>query len=297
MTATAAAPARLATARRQPGRWRLIGRFARQQTLGFSGGVVLALMILAALLADFIAPRNPLETNFLSQLKPPGGEFLLGTDQFGRDVLSRIIFGARTALLVGFASSLVGTALGALFGVASAYFGDPTDLLTQRLMDVLQAFPNIILAIAVLAVVGNGTLNVILAIVVPMVPYATRIVRASALTVRTMPYVEAARTVGASHGRIILRHMLPNVMAPVLIVLTAFLGQAILLEAGLSFLGLGVTEPTASWGLMLRGAGVKYAESAPWLALAPGLAISLAVLAFNLLGDALRDALDPRLRI
>ncbi|MCC7107132.1 MAG: ABC transporter permease [Chloroflexi bacterium] len=285
------------TRRRPQGRWHALGRMMRQQSLGFAGAIVLILMVLAALLADFVAPRNPLETNFLSQLKAPGGEFLLGTDQFGRDVLSRIIFGARTALVVGFASSFVSTAFGAILGIVSAYFGDPADLLIQRLMDILQAFPNIILAIAVLAVVGNGTLNVILALIVPMIPYATRLVRASALTVRTMPYVEAARTVGATHARIILLHMLPNVTAPILIVLTAFLGQAILLEAGLSFLGLGVTEPTASWGLMLRGGGVKYAESAPWLALAPGLAISLAVLAFNLLGDALRDALDPRLRI
>ena len=180
--------------------------------------------------------------------------------------------------------------------MASAYFGGRIDLVVQRLMDVLFAFPVVILALAVVAVLGTGAGNVILAIAVPMVPRCARVVRSSALSVREMPYVDAARAQGFGHGRIILRHMLPNVMAPILIMATAFLGEAILLEASLSFLGLGVQEPTAAWGLMLRGAAVEFAESAPWMAIFPGLAISLGVFGFNLFGDSLRDALDPRLR-
>jgi peptide/nickel transport system permease protein len=169
--------------------------------------------------------------------------------------------------------------------------------LIQRLVDLFLAFPIIILALAVVSILGTGVSNVIMAITVPMIPNCARVVRASALGVRQMPYVDAARAAGFGHGRIIFRHMLPNVMAPYLIMLTAYVGQAILLEASLSFLGLGVAEPTAAWGLMLRGAAVEFAETAPWLAIFPGLAISLGVFAFNLFGDALRDALDPKLRV
>jgi peptide/nickel transport system permease protein len=229
-------------------------------------------------------------------LAAPSAGHWLGTDAYGRDVLSRIIYGSRTALMVGLGASLLGATFGSLIGVASAYFGGRIDLTVQRFMDVLFAFPVIILALAVVAVLGTGAGNVILAIAAPMIPRCARVVRASALAVREMPYVDAARASGFGHGRIILRHMLPNVMAPILIMATAFLGEAILLEASLSFLGLGVQEPTAAWGLMLRGAAVQFAESAPWMAIFPGLAISLGVFGFNLLGDSLRDALDPRLR-
>jgi len=187
--------------------------------------------------------------------------------------------------------------LGAILGVVSAYFGRWVDLLTQRLMDIVLSFPLIILALVVVAILGTGTMNVILAITIPMIPRAALVTRSSALALRTTPFVDAARAAGFSHARIIFRHMLPNVMAPYLILLSAFLGQAILLEASLSFLGLGVAEPTATWGLMLRGAAVEFAEQAPWLGLFPGVAISLAVFAFNLFGDSLRDALDPKLRI
>jgi peptide/nickel transport system permease protein len=258
---------------------------------------ILGVMLGAALLAERLAPYDPLQTDLVNLLRPPAPDHLLGTDQFGRDLLSRLIYGSRTALLVGFSSSLVGASAGALVGVVSAYFGGKTDLAIQRVMDVVLSFPLIILALGVVAALGTGTLNVIVAITIPTIPRVARVVRASALAVRQMPYVEAARAIGAAHGRIIVRHLLPNVMAPYLIMLTAFLGQAILLEASLSFLGLGVAEPTPAWGLMLRGGGLQFAERAPWLALAPGVAISLAVLAFNLLGDSLRDALDPRLRI
>jgi peptide/nickel transport system permease protein len=199
-------------------------------------------------------------------------------------------------MLVGFSCAFFGATVGAVIGVASAYFGGKVDLIIQRVMDIFLSFPLIILALAVVAMLGTGLENVIAAITVPMIPRAGLVARSSALAIREMPYVDAARAAGFGHGRIILRHMSPNVMAPYLIMLTAFLGQAILLEASLSFLGLGVSEPTAAWGLMLRGAAVQFAESAPWMAIFPGLAISLAVFAFNLFGDSLRDALDPRLR-
>jgi peptide/nickel transport system permease protein len=277
--------------------WEPLATFARQRTIGFIGGVVIVLMLLVALFAPLVAPYDPLETSFLDQLKPPSGEHLLGTDPFGRDVFTRILYGARTALLVGFVASIVGCSIGAALGLIGAYFGGWTDLLLERVMDVLISFPVIILAVAVVAALGTGTVNVIVAITIPIIPRVARVIRASGLTLRQMQYVEAARCLGVGDFRIVFRHLLPNVVAPFLILLTAFLGQAILSEASLSFLGLGVAEPTPAWGLMLRGAGVQFLEQAPWLALAPGLAISSAVFAFNLLGDSLRDALDPRLRV
>jgi len=254
-------------------------------------------MALCAILAGVVAPFDPLQNDHGAMLQAPGSNHLLGTDSFGRDVLSRLLYGSRTALWVGFCSSLTGTTLGAIFGVSSAYFGGRVDILMQRMMDILLSFPLIVLALVVVAVMGSGIWNVILAIAIPMIPRAALVLRSSALALRQMLYVEAAQTLGASDWRIIFRHMLPNVMAPYLIMVTAFLGQAILLEASLSFLGLGVAEPTAAWGLMLRGAAVEFAERAPWMALFPGLAISLAVFAFNIFGDSLRDALDPKLRV
>ena len=277
--------------------WRAaVGKFVRQRPLGAVGGAIIILTAFLALAAGWVAPYDPLVNDYAAMLGAPNADHWLGTDAFGRDVLSRIIFGSRTALTVGLGASLIGTLCGSLIGVASAYFGGRVDLVVQRVMDVFFAFPVIILALAVVAILGTGAGNVILAIATPMVPRCARVVRSSALAAREMPYVDAARASGFGNTRIILRHMLPNVMAPILIMGTAFLGEAILLEASLSFLGLGVQEPTAAWGLMLRGAAVEFAESAPWMALFPGLAISLAVFGFNLFGDSLRDALDPRLR-
>ena len=272
------------------------GDFVRRRPLGALGALIILVMVVLAASAGWIAPYDPLETDYAAMIAAPNGAHWLGTDAFGRDVLSRIIYGSRTALLVGLGAAALGATFGSLIGVASAYFGGRVDLIVQRIMDVFFAFPVIILALAVVAVLGTGAGNVILAIAAPMIPRCARVVRSSALAVREMPYVDAARASGFRHGRIILRHMLPNVMAPILIMATAFLGEAILLEASLSFLGLGVQEPTAAWGLMLRGAAVEFAESAPWMAIFPGLAISLAVFGFNLFGDSLRDALDPRLR-
>jgi peptide/nickel transport system permease protein len=280
-----------------PSRWLVgLGTFAHRWPLGSVGAVIIVLMIASAVCAPFIAPYDPLETDFAAQFSPPTTVHWLGTDAFGRDLLSRIIYGSRTALLVGFASAFSGATLGAVLGVASAYFGGRIDLVMQRLVEIFLAFPIIILALAVVSILGTGVSNVIMAITVPMIPNCARVVRSSALAVRQMPYIEAARAAGLGSARIISHHMLPNVMAPYLIMLTAFVGQAILLEASLSFLGLGVAEPTPAWGLMLRGAAVEFAESAPWMAIFPGMAISLGVFAFNLFGDALRDALDPKLR-
>ena len=270
--------------------------FVRRRPLGAVGAALILLMVAMAATAGLIAPYNPVANDYTAMLAGPSSEHWLGTDAHGRDVLTRILYGSRTALMVGLGASALGAVLGSLIGVASAYFGGRIDLVVQRIMDVFFAFPVIILALAVVAVLGTGAGNVILAIATPMVPRCARVVRSSALAVREMPYIDAARASGFGHQRIILRHMLPNVMAPILIMATAFLGEAILLEASLSFLGLGVQEPTAAWGLMLRGAAVEFAETAPWMAIFPGLAISMAVFGFNLFGDSLRDALDPRLR-
>jgi peptide/nickel transport system permease protein len=297
MSVTPQTVEQLARAGEPRARWiSAIFQFIHQRPLGAIGGFLILTMVVLAATAGWIAPYDPLETDYGAMIAAPSAAHWLGTDAYGRDVLSRIIYGSRTALMVGLGASLIGATLGSLIGVASAYFGGRVDLIVQRIMDVFFAFPVIILALAVVAVLGTGAGNVVLAIATPMVPRCARVVRASALSVREMPYVDAARACGFRHGRIILRHMLPNVMAPILIMATAFLGEAILLEASLSFLGLGVQEPTAAWGLMLRGAAVEFAETAPWMAIFPGLAISLGVFGFNLFGDSLRDALDPRLR-
>ncbi len=279
-------------------RWRVSGiwQFARRQPLGAAGGIIVIIMILAALFADVLAPYDPVANDFMAMSEAPSWTHPLGTDQFGRDLLSRIIYGARTALFVGFVAAFVGGTAGLILGVTSAYFGGLFDLVFQRVMDVFMAFPLVIMALAVVAILGKGTENVILAILIPFIPRCARVVRSSALSIREMPYVDAARALGYRHHRIILRHMIPNVTAPFLIMLTAFVGQAILLEASLSYLGLGVQEPTPAWGLMLQGGAEEYAESAPWMPIFPGIAISLAVFGFNLFGDAIRDTLDPRLR-
>jgi peptide/nickel transport system permease protein len=278
-------------------RWLAVVRdFSSKRPLGAAGAAVVLVNVLVALTANWLAPYDPVATDYGAMLARPSAQHWLGTDAFGRDLFSRILYGSRTAMLVGFSCALVGATVGAVIGVASAHLAGKIDLLIQRVMDVFLSFPLIILALAMVSIFGTGIGNVILAITIPMIPRAALVARSSALAIRELPYVDAARAAGFRRGRIILRHMLPNVMAPYLIMLTAFLGQAILLEASLSFLGLGVAEPTAAWGLMLRGAAVQFAETAPWMAIFPGLAISLAVFAFNLFGDSLRDALDPRLR-
>jgi len=268
----------------------------RRKPLGAAGAIIVIIMILMAIFADIVSPYDPTANSFADMTQAPSWAHWLGTDQFGRDVLARIIYGARTALFVGFVSALVGGSIGLVLGVGSAYFGGRIDLIFQRIMDIFMAFPLIIMALAVVSIFGTGAQNVIIAITIPFIPRCARVVRSSALAIREIPYIDAARANGYSHSRIILRHMTPNVMAPFLIMITAFVGQAILLEASLSYLGLGVQEPTPAWGLMLQGGAEEYALSAPWMAIFPGLAITLGVFGFNLFGDAVRDVLDPKLR-
>jgi peptide/nickel transport system permease protein len=270
--------------------------FCRREPLGTFGLVLVAVMAVAGLGAEWIAPYSPTANDFAAMTEPPSWAHIMGTDQFGRDLFSRIVFGARTAFIVGFSCALVGGFTGLVLGVGSAYFGGRIDTVLQRVNDVIMAFPLIILALAVIAVFGSGVFNVVLAITIPLIPRCARVVRSSALSIREVPYIDAARACGFGHVRIILRHMVPNVLAPFLIMLTAFVGQAILAEASLSYLGLGVQEPVAAWGLMLQGGAEEYATTAPWIAIFPGVAIALTVFGFSLFGDALRDALDPKLR-
>ena len=268
----------------------------RRQPLGAAGGLVVILMIFAALFADQIDMYDPEVNDFGAMLVAPSLDHLFGTDEFGRDIYSRIVHGARTAMLVGFTAAILGSTIGLLIGVTSAYFGGWVDIIVQRVVDILIAFPSIILALAIVIILGRGVGPVIIAITIPLIPNCARVVRSSALAIREIPYVDAARAMGFGHARIVLRHISPNIMAPYLIMLTTFLGQAILAEASLSYLGLGVQEPTPAWGLMLKSGAEEYAESAPWAVIFPGVAISLAVFGFNLLGDAMRDVLDPNLR-
>ena len=276
--------------------WAVTLHFVRRQPLGTFGLLIVVVMFLAGAFAPWISPFDPEENDFSAMMEAPSLVHWLGTDQFGRDIFSRLVFGARTALIVGFSAAFMGGIIGLVLGVSSAYFGGWFDLLFQRVLDVLMAFPLIILALAVVAVFGTGVFNVILAITIPLIPRCGRVVRASALSVREVPYVDAARALGFSHARIVLRHMVPNVIAPFLILLSAFVGQAILAEASLSYLGLGVQEPVPAWGLMLQGGAEEYATTAPWIAVFPGVAIMLTVLGISLFGDALRDAIDPKLR-
>ena len=269
----------------------------RRQPLGATGAVTIIFLVFSAVFADFISFYDPENANFDHMFIAPGSEYILGTDQFGRDIWSRLAYGARTALLVGVTAGFLGATIGLILGVTSAYYGGWFDLCVQRVIDVMLAFPLIILALAIVAMLGTGLQNVILAIVIVKISLCARVVRSNALAIREIPYVDAARAMGFSDARIVLRHMVPNVMAPYLIILTFYIGDAILLEASLSYLGLGLQEPTPSWGLMLQGGAEEFAESAPWLAIWPGVAISLAVFGFNIFGDALRDLLDPKLRM
>ncbi len=275
--------------------------FLRTQPMGTAGLIVITLMTMAAIMPEALSPYEPEAIDFASMLAPPSWEHPLGTDSFGRDILTRLIYGARTALTIGFLSSFIGCTLGGLLGLTSAFFGGRVDLFLQRFVDMVLSFPIIVLALVVVAVLGKASLagvdfNLVFAIAIPIIPRASRVVRSAALAVRAMPYIDAARAGGYSSMHIIIRHMAPNVLAPYMILLTAYIAQAILLEASLSFLGLGVSEPKAAWGLMLAGDSASFYQEAPWMIIFPGLAISLAVFAFNLLGDSLRDWLDPKFR-
>jgi len=268
----------------------------RKQPLGIVGAFIVIGMLLVGTFAPLIAPYDPIEVTFENMLLPPGPDYLMGTDQFGRDIFSRLLYGAQTALFVSFTAAFTGSTAGLVLGVTSAYIGGRFDLFMQRGIDVFQAFQLIIMALVIVSIFGSSVQNVIIAITIPFIPDCARVVRSTALALREIPFIDAARANGFSNARIILRHMAPNVMAPYLIMVTTFAGHAILIEASLSYLGLGVQEPTPAWGLMLQGGAEEYAESAPWVAIWPGVAISLAVFGFNMFGDAVRDILDPKLR-
>jgi peptide/nickel transport system permease protein len=274
----------------------ILWRFCRKKPLGAAGGFLMLLMVVTAALANLLASQDPIATDAVHTLARPSAHFWLGTDHLGRDIYSRIVHGARVSLIVGVLSTLLGSVLGGIIGLLSGYFGGRIDLISQRVMDILQGLPLLVLALVMSASLGPSIQNVILAISIPIIPRAGRVIRSSVLSIREMQYIEAARGLGIGHLRIAFRHVLPNTIGPFIVLTTAQLGSAILVEAALSFLGVGVPEPYPSWGRMLSVSASEYAQKAPWLVLFPGIAISLAVFGSNLLGDALRGTLDPRLR-
>jgi peptide/nickel transport system permease protein len=278
------------------GFWGQTTYLIRRFPLGAVGAVIFALLVFSALFADFIAPYDPLQTSAQRSLAQPGGAHPLGADVMGRDVYSRIIHGARISLAVGIASTLLGGGLGVIIGLLSGYLLGWFDLVMQRIMDIMQALPLLVMALVMAASLGPSLENTIIAISIPLIPNVARVIRSSTLAIREMPFVEAARAAGMSEMRIAMLHVLPNTISPFIVLATAQLGAAILVEASLSFLGLGVPEPHPSWGRMLSESAAEYVRVAPWLVIFPGIAISLAVFGTNLLGDAVRDALDPRQR-
>jgi peptide/nickel transport system permease protein len=283
-----------------PSFWRRIGpglvNFVRRSPLSAFWGLIAALILLMAISAPWIAPYPPLKADFRHMTKPPNAVHVMGTDQVGRDTLSRVIHGSRASLTVAFAAVLLGTLTGALWGLACGYFGGRFDLISQRLIEFMQSFPDLILAMAIAMALGPGIGTVIIAIAITRIPFGGRVIRAVVLSVKEMPFVEAARGLGASHLRLMFRHILPQCIAPFLILATAHLGVAIVIEASLGFLGVGIPPPTPTWGNMLSDALNSGLVPPWWLVFFPGVAITITVLAFNLLGDGIRDFLDPRLR-
>jgi peptide/nickel transport system permease protein len=271
-------------------------RMARRKPLGAFGGLIILLMLIMAIFAESIAPFHYNKTHVRDRLKPPSATYILGTDNLGRDIFSRIVYGARISMIVSLSSVIIGIVLATVVGTTSGYFGGAFDILVQRVVDAWQAFPGLIVLLSIMAVVGSGIVNLTIALGVLVAAGTSRVIRSATLSVKEHTYIEAARAVGASHWHILLRYVLPNVMAPIIIAATVTLGFVILAEASLSFLGFGVPPPYPSWGLMLNGSGRVFMLRAPWMALWPGIAVSLAVFGFNMLGDALRDVLDPRLR-
>lgn len=294
--AAAAEAALFETVPQKKTRWQRTVRLAKRNPTGAVAAVLLVLLCVIAVFAPIIATHDPFLLNSRAVLQPPSAENYMGTDNLGRDAYSRIIYGARISLYVGFLAVALSTGIGVPVGIISAFAGQKVDYVIQRFNDAMFAFPTIVLALAIVAALGKGITQVIIAVGVLGAPRTSRVVRASTLGVMGMPYIEAAKSIGAPSMRIMARHIMPNVFAPVVVLMSAGFGGAILAEASLSFLGLGTPAPTPSWGAMLSGAAQQFVRSAPWLAIFPGIAISLAVFAFNLFGDSLRDILDPRLR-
>ncbi|PYN32020.1 MAG: ABC transporter permease [Candidatus Rokuibacteriota bacterium] len=281
-------------AKRLPRAAALTLRFAREKPLGTIGGVIILGLLVMAVFADRIAPYAYDES--IARMKPPSARFWMGTDNLGRDIWSRVVYGARISVTVGFATVALATLIATAIGISSAYVGGAYDIVVQRVVDAWMSFPGLVIVLSLMAALGPGLLNLILALSVLGAAGASRVIRGSTLSLMQNPYIEAARAIGAGHARVILCYVLPNVMATILILATIGLGTVILAEAGLSFLGFGIPPPYPSWGGMLSGSGRTFMYYAPWMALFPGVAISLAVFGFNMLGDALRDVLDPRLR-
>jgi peptide/nickel transport system permease protein len=267
---------------------------SRRYPLGVAGALIMVTFVLCAIFADYVAPLDPFSTNARSSLAKPSEVNLLGADMMGRDVLSRIIHGARVSLAVAVGATVLGSGIGAAVGLACGYLGGWFDLIVQRVTEVMDALPLLVMALVITASLGPSLRNTIIAIAIPLVPHVARVIRSNVLALREMPFVEAAKATGMSEMRIAVVHVLPNTLAPLIVLATAQLGSTILTEASLSFLGLGVPEPYPSWGRMLSESAAEYVRTAPWLVIFPGLAISLVVFGSNLTGDALRDALDPR---
>ena len=271
-------------------------QFTKRKPLGALGGVIVLGLLIMAIFASWIAPYKYDETIAGARMKAPGTQFWMGTDNLGRDVFSRVVYGASVSVTVGFGAVLLANVLAALVGVTSGYFGGAYDICVQRVVDAWQSFPFLVVILSMMAVLGPGMLNLILALGVLGAAAGSRVIRGATISVMQNTYVEAARALGAGHLRIMVRYLLPNVAATIIILATIGLGAAILAESALSFLGFGVPPPYPSWGAMLSGSGRSFMYRAPWMAIWPGAAISLAVFGFNMLGDALRDVLDPRLR-
>ncbi len=275
---------------------RAVMTFCRRKPLGAVGGAIVLVMLVMAVGADWVAPYPYDQSIAGARMRPPGAEFWLGTDNLSRDLWSRVVYGARVSVTVGFATITLGMLIATAVGISSAYIGGGYDMAVQRVVDAWMSFPYLVIILSVMAVLGPGLLNVILSLSVIIAAINSRVIRGSTLAVAQHAYVEAARAIGCGHTRVIVRHLLPNVAATIVVLATIGLGAAILAESALSFLGFGVPPPYPSWGAMLSGSGRTYMFRAPWMALWPGIAISLAVFGFNMLGDALRDVLDPRLR-
>lgn len=293
-----AQPARVAgplSTARPRGLWRDAWRRLRRNRFALAGGAVLLLLVASAVAAPLVAPYDPVTQDYDHLLEGASPQHPLGTDDFGRDILSRVIYGARISLSVGFLGTLLGVALGAVLGITAGFYGGWFDNLAMRLLDIQLAFPGLLLAIAIIAVLGVGAQNVVIAIGIFSVPTFARVLRGSLLTLKEHDFVTAARAVGAGDARLMFVHLLPNALAPALVIATLRLGTAILTAASLSFLGLGIRPPSPEWGAMLSD-GRQFLQLAPHVAIFPGLAILVTVLALNLLGDGLRDALDPKLK-
>jgi peptide/nickel transport system permease protein len=275
---------------------RALWLFARRKPLGAISGVIVVAMLAMAVFAESIAPYGYDDTIRGARMKPPSAAHWLGTDNLSRDLWSRVVYGARVSVTVGFATIALGTLVATALGVSSGYFGGKYDLVVQRIVDAWMSFPYLVIILSVMAVLGPGLLNVILSLSIIVAATGSRVIRGVTISVAQHAYVEAARAIGCGHLRIVFRHILPNVTATIIILSTIGLGGIILAESALSFLGFGVPPPYPSWGSMLSGSGRTYMYRAPWMAIWPGVAISLAVFAFNMLGDALRDVFDPRLR-